>query len=98
MEQRNRGGGILSGGMIAIVALMVVPLPGFLLDLLLSMNIAFGVLLLLATIMTAKALDLAAFPSLLLIATLFRLALNVSSTRLILTTCLLYTSPSPRDA
>ncbi len=86
MEPRTRGGGILSGGMIAIVALMVVPLPGFLLDLLLSINIAFGVLLLLSTIMTAKALDLAAFPSLLLIATLFRLALNVSSTRLILTT------------
>ncbi len=72
--------------MIAIVALMVVPLPGFLLDLLLSINIAFGVLLLLSTIMTTKALDLAAFPSLLLVATLFRLALNVSSTRLILTT------------
>lgn len=86
MEPRTRGGGILSGGMIAIVALMVVPLPGFLLDLLLSINIAFGVLLLLSTIMTAKALDLASFPSLLLIATLFRLALNVSSTRLILTT------------
>jgi flagellar biosynthesis protein FlhA len=72
--------------MIAIVALMVVPLPSLVLDLLLSVNIAFGVLLLLTTIMTARALDLASFPSLLLIATLFRLALNVSSTRLILTT------------
>jgi flagellar biosynthesis protein FlhA len=72
--------------MIAIVALMVVPLPGMVLDLLLSLNIAFGVLLLLATIMSVRALDLASFPSLLLIATLFRLALNVSSTRLILTT------------
>ncbi len=72
--------------MIAVVALMVVPLPGAMLDLLLSMNIAFGVLMLLTTIMTARALDLASFPSLLLIATLFRLALNVSSTRLILTT------------
>jgi len=72
--------------MIAVIALMVVPLPGLLLDLLLSVNIAFGVLLLLSTIMTARALDLASFPSLLLIATLFRLALNVSSTRLILTT------------
>ena len=65
---------------------MIVPLPGAVLDFLLSVNIAFGVLLLLATIMTTRALDLAAFPSLLLIATLFRLALNVSSTRLILTT------------
>ncbi len=72
--------------MIAIVALMIVPLPGSILDLLLSMNIAFAVLMLLTTIMTANALDLASFPSLLLIATLFRLALNVSSTRLILTT------------
>ncbi len=72
--------------MIAVVALMIVPLPGALLDLLLSVNIAFGVLMLLTTIMTARALDLASFPSLLLIATLFRLALNVSSTRLILTT------------
>ncbi|MEM7339751.1 MAG: flagellar biosynthesis protein FlhA [Actinomycetota bacterium] len=71
--------------MILVVALMVVPLPGAILDLLLSLNIAFGVLLLLTTIMTTRALDLAAFPSLLLIATLFRLALNVSSTRLILT-------------
>jgi flagellar biosynthesis protein FlhA len=71
---------------IAVVALMVVPLPGALLDLLLSINIAFAVLMLLTTIMTTRALDLASFPSLLLIATLFRLALNVSSTRLILTT------------
>ncbi|MGI9596582.1 MAG: flagellar biosynthesis protein FlhA [Acidimicrobiales bacterium] len=82
----KRGGGLLSGGMIAVVALMIVPLPGAVLDLLLSVNIAFGVLMLLTTIMTARALDLASFPSLLLIATLFRLALNVSSTRLILTT------------
>jgi flagellar biosynthesis protein FlhA len=72
--------------MIAIVALMIIPLPGAVLDLLLSINIAFAVLMLLTTIMTANALDLASFPSLLLIATLFRLALNVSSTRLILTT------------
>ncbi|MGH1492438.1 MAG: flagellar biosynthesis protein FlhA [Acidimicrobiales bacterium] len=86
MDPVKRGGGLLSGGMIGIVALMVVPLPGSILDLLLSVNIAFGVLMLLTTIMTANALDLASFPSLLLIATLFRLALNVSSTRLILTT------------
>ncbi len=80
------GGGLLSAGVIAIVALMVMPLPGFVLDLLLSTNIAFAVLLLLTTILTVRALDMASFPSLLLIATLFRLALNVSSTRLILTT------------
>jgi flagellar biosynthesis protein FlhA len=65
---------------------MVIPLPGTVLDLLLTLNISFAVLMLLSTILTNRALDLAAFPSLLLIATLFRLALNVSSTRLILTT------------
>ena len=86
VDMTKRGGGLLSGGMIAIVALMIVPLPGVILDLLLSINIAFGLLLLLTTIMSARALDIASFPSLLLIATLFRLALNVSSTRLILTT------------
>lgn len=86
VNANRRGGGIFSIGVIAVVALMVIPLPGAALDLLLSMNIAFAMLMLLATIMTTRALDLAAFPSLLLVATLFRLALNVSSTRLILTT------------
>ncbi len=86
MERSLTGGGLLSAGVIGIVALMVIPLPGAILDLLLSVNIAFGVLMLLTTILTVRALDMASFPSLLLIATLFRLALNVSSTRLILTT------------
>jgi flagellar biosynthesis protein FlhA len=72
--------------LMLIIAMLVVPLPPFLLDILLTVNIAFGVLLLLATINIKKALDLAVFPSLLLIATLFRLALNISSTRLILLT------------
>jgi flagellar biosynthesis protein FlhA len=80
------GGALFSAAVVGVVALMIVPLPGAVLDVLLSMNIAFGVLLLLATILTARALDLGSFPSLLLIATLFRLALNVSTTRLILTT------------
>ncbi len=64
---------------------MVIPLPGAILDLLLSINIALAVTLLLTTILSSRALDMGSFPSLLLIATLFRLALNVSSTRLILT-------------
>ncbi len=65
---------------------MIIPLPAPVLDLLLSINVALAVTLLLTTILSARALDMASFPSLLLIATLFRLALNVSSTRLILTT------------
>ncbi len=86
MTNARSGGAVLSAGVISVVALMVIPLPGVVLDMLLSLNIAFGVLLLLTTILTLRALDMAAFPSLLLIATLFRLALNVSSTRLILST------------
>ena len=70
--------------MIFVVAMMVIPLPTAVLDVLLTINIAGGVLLLLAALNVRRALDLAAFPSLLLVATLFRLGLNVSSTRLIL--------------
>jgi len=69
---------------ILIVVMMVIPLPTWLLDVLLSANITVGVVVLLATFYAQRALDLAAFPTLLLIVTLFRLALNVSTTRLIL--------------
>src|SRR4051812_32076753 len=64
--------------------MMVVPLPTALLDLLLVMNIALAVLTLLASMQTRRVLDFSIFPSFLLIATLFRLALNVSATRLVL--------------
>jgi type III secretion protein V len=74
----------LAGFVIAIVGLMVVPLPTWLLDLLIASNLAGSVAVLLVALYVADALQIAAFPTLLLIATLFRLALNVSSTRLIL--------------
>src|SRR4051812_4478420 len=64
--------------------MMVVPLPTALLDLLLVTNIAFATLALLASMSTRRVLDFSIFPSFLLIATLFRLALNVSVTRLVL--------------
>ena len=70
--------------MVLIVIMMVVPLPTWLIDLLLSMNITLGVVTLLVTFYVKRALDLSIFPTLLLISTLFRLALNVSTTRLIL--------------
>ncbi len=70
--------------MISIVGIMVVPLPTFLLDILLSFNIAFSLVLLLASIYVTAPLELSVFPSLMLIVTLFRLSLNVASTRLIL--------------
>jgi flagellar biosynthesis protein FlhA len=72
-------------GVVAIVLMLVVPLPAFVLDLLLGLNITCALLILLVSMQIKRSLDFAAFPSLILIATLFRLALNVSSTRLVLT-------------
>jgi flagellar biosynthesis protein FlhA len=69
---------------VAIVVMMVVPLPTVLLDLLLVCNLAGATVILLVSMQVRRALDFSIFPSLLLIATLFRLALNVSSTRLVL--------------
>ncbi|NLI75873.1 MAG: flagellar biosynthesis protein FlhA [Candidatus Riflebacteria bacterium] len=71
-------------GLISVVMMMVVPLPPFILDLFLALNIALALVILLVSIYTKEALEFSAFPSLLLVATVFRLALNVSSTRLIL--------------
>src|SRR5438270_2158498 len=64
--------------------MMVVPLPTVVLDLLLAMNITGAVMILLVSMFVQKPLDFSVFPSLLLIATMFRLALNVSATRLVL--------------
>jgi len=64
--------------------MMVVPLPSFLLDLLLAVSLAISLALLLVSLQVQKVLDLSAFPSILLFITLLRLALNVASTRLIL--------------
>ncbi|MGD9141184.1 MAG: FHIPEP family type III secretion protein, partial [bacterium] len=69
---------------IGIVVVMIIPLPTFLLDLALSFNIAFSLVLLLTAIYVVKPLDLSVFPSLMLLVTLLRLSLNVASTRLIL--------------
>ncbi len=74
----------LAAVVVASVAMMIVPLPGFLLDLLISFNIAVAVTLLLISIYVADALKIATFPTLLLLTTLFRVALEVSATRLIL--------------
>ena len=69
---------------VCIVVMMVVPLPPMLLDLLITVNLAGAVLILLSSMYVQRTLDFSVFPSLLLIATMFRLALNVSSVRLIL--------------
>ncbi len=69
---------------VLIVVMMVLPLPPAILDILLAVNISLSLLILLITMNIREPLEISVFPSLLLITTLFRLALNVSSTRLIL--------------
>ncbi|MCW2503379.1 MAG: flhA [Actinomycetia bacterium] len=71
-------------GVVMIIVMMVVPLPSFLLDLLIALNITFALLIVLVSMYVKRPLDFSVFPSLLLIATLFRLALNISATRLVL--------------
>ncbi|MBL4814034.1 MAG: flagellar biosynthesis protein FlhA [Shewanella sp.] len=69
---------------LAALGMIILPMPSFLLDTLFSFNIALALVVLLVAIYTDRPLDFAAFPSVLLIATLLRLALNVASTRIIL--------------
>jgi flagellar biosynthesis protein FlhA len=71
-------------GVIGIIVMMVVPLPTFLLDLLIALNITGALLVLMVAMFVQRPLDFSVFPALLLVATLFRLALNISATRLVL--------------
>ncbi|WP_196594664.1 flagellar biosynthesis protein FlhA [Pectinatus sottacetonis] len=75
---------VVALAIVTIVIMMIIPLPTFLLDLLLCLNITLALTIVMITIYNVEPLDFSVFPSLLLITTLFRLALNVSSTRLIL--------------
>ena len=74
----------ISVGIMGILLIMIIPLPTMLLDIFLALNITIAVLIILVTIYAARPLDFSVFPSLLLITTLFRLSLNIASTRLIL--------------
>jgi type III secretion protein V len=74
----------LVAGIVAIVALMVLPLPLWLIDLLVAVNIASGLVLLLIAVYVAGPLEFSVFPSVLLMTTLFRLALSIATTRMIL--------------
>ncbi|HZU79419.1 MAG TPA: flagellar biosynthesis protein FlhA, partial [Acidimicrobiales bacterium] len=69
---------------VAIVVMLVVPMPTFLLDVLISLNMTGAVVVLLMTMHVKRPLDFSTFPSVLLVCTMFRLALNVSATRLVL--------------
>lgn len=75
---------VVAGGLIAILVVMVIPIPTFLLDILLSFSIMLSLIILMVSILMLSPLDFSVFPSLLLLVTLVRLSLNVASTRIIL--------------
>ena len=78
------GGAVLPVGILVLIAMMVLPLPVFLLDGFFVLNILLSLLILMVTLHTYRPLDFSSFPNLLLIATVLRLALNVASTRIVL--------------
>ncbi|MGL5642646.1 MAG: FHIPEP family type III secretion protein, partial [Paraclostridium sp.] len=84
LKLKERADILVGFGIIGIVLMIIIPLPPFLLDIMLAINIAFSVLILLMTIFSTSILELSIFPTILLVTTLFRLGLNISSTRLIL--------------
>lgn len=75
---------ILAAMVILIIALMIIPLPAVLLDILLTVNITLSILILMVSMYITQPLELSVFPGLLLLLTIFRLSLNIASTRLIL--------------
>ena len=75
---------LAAGAIVLVVVMMVVPLPPFVIDLFITLNISIGLAIVIATLYLPRALDFSSFPSLLLLTTLFRLAINVSVTRLVL--------------
>jgi flagellar biosynthesis protein FlhA len=83
-KQFARGEVALGVGVIALVIMLVIPIPVFLLDFLLAVSITLSVLILMTALMIRKPLEFSAFPTVLLLSTLLRLALNIATTRLIL--------------
>lgn len=74
----------ISLGVVGILMVMIIPLPTAVLDILLAFNITLSIMILLLTLYAVRPLDFSVFPSLLLVTTLFRLSLNIASTRLVL--------------
>lgn len=81
----NRGEVLMAVGVIGVIMLLILPVPKMLLDLLLAISLVSSVLILMTAVMMKRPLDFAIFPTVLLVSTLFRLGLNLASTRLILT-------------
>src|SRR5690554_695467 len=75
---------LIAFGILGIITLIILPIPTGLLDLLLTLNITLSIIILLLSMFTTEILQFSVFPTLLLVTTLFRLGLNISSTRLIL--------------
>jgi type III secretion protein V len=75
----------LVSAIMAVIMMMILPMPPLMLDVLIAINISFGVLLLLSVLYVAKPLDFSTFPSVLLLTTLFRLSISIATTRMILT-------------
>ncbi|MDR2516094.1 MAG: flagellar biosynthesis protein FlhA [Spirochaetaceae bacterium] len=81
----NRRDLVIAFAVVAVVAMVVIPLPTILLDMLMAMNLILALLILLIVMYNKKPTDFSSFPTVLLVSTVFGLALNISSTRLILT-------------
>ena len=80
----RRAGTLLVAGFLGIFAVLLIPLPTFVLDLLITVNVSISLLILLSTLSANRPLDFSTFPTVILFTALFRLSLNVASTRLIL--------------
>lgn len=85
LKNMNYSDVIISFMVVAVIGLIIIPLPSVILDFLIIINMTIGINILLITLFTKSVLEFSTFPTLLLITTMFRLGLNISSTRLVLT-------------
>ncbi len=81
----RRGEVVMAVGVISIIVILIVPMPSWVLDILLSLSITSSILILMTGLFIKKPLEFSSFPTVLLVTTLFRLALNITSMRIILT-------------
>src|SRR5262245_46346219 len=75
---------VLAGFVVVVLGLVIIPLPAIILDILISVDLALGIVITLVALYVSDALKIASFPTILLITTLYRLSLNIAATRLIL--------------
>jgi flagellar biosynthesis protein FlhA len=83
-QMQNREGIAVAIALIGVLGLMLLPIPPILMDLFLSLSIALSVVILITAVFVTKPLDFSVFPSLLLMTTLYRLSLNIATTKLVL--------------